>query len=159
MGAAAGWIVAVGLPVVHCRTTLPPVTGPRNLSCHSTTRLSASRKWLLLLQFCQQCREVYKAMFANMLSLTKCLFKLLCSVWGPNQKGPVQPVIAAFAPTPPMQCNAAKHGSPLLLASQCLVGFKRFPWVKSRGSAVLQYGRPPDTEKAVQLQFLNLSHI
>ena len=132
-------VVAVGLPVVHCRTTLPPVTGPRNVSCPSTTEgncLPLAIGCISALTAMQR----GEAMFANMLSLKKKVTLSSCAlisvyVWGPNQKGPVEPVIAAFAPTPPMQCNAA--AVPYFWPLNVWLGLNMFPWVKSECSAAV----------------------
>ena len=114
-----GWWQSVRLPVVHCRTHSHRSLGPATLSCPLLCICCTYIPFVSSFQLYANCSFLHK-------NMSLWLVLLLVSVWGPKQKGPVQPAAAAFAPPP--QCNATKHskqsdltsGLSLSLSLQCL---------------------------------------
>ena len=121
--AVAGWWQSAGCPsytAAHTPTGhwAPQLQAPQP----SAVYFSAFAAHISLLSVVSSCMPTV----LSFTSISQWLVLLLVSVWGPKQKGPVQPAAAAFAPPP--QCNATKHskqsdltsGLSLSLSLQCL---------------------------------------
>ena len=116
------WVVAVRrLPVVHCRTALPPVTGPRNPACLNLNSRTAVCSLCIccitfnVTSFQLQGNICMLSCFpSHNITMTRCALSF-CPGTKPERPRSTRSSFCAA----PQKCNAAEH-SLLLLASQCL---------------------------------------